>query len=70
MPSRKHIVKTPTEESPMYMRPSEAARLIACSRSKIYTAIKSGQIKATRIAGLLRISRKELESFLADEASD
>jgi excisionase family DNA binding protein len=54
----------------MYMRPSEAARLIACSRSKIYTAIKSGQIKATRIAGLLRISRKELESFLADEASD
>jgi excisionase family DNA binding protein len=52
------------EELSLYLRPSEAARLIACSRSKLYSAIKAGQIKAIRIAGLLRVSRKELESFL------
>jgi excisionase family DNA binding protein len=58
----KRVVKTPTE-LPLYLRVPEAARLIACSRSKLYAAIKSGQIKTVRIAGMLRIARKDLESF-------
>lgn len=56
-------MKQTADEQPAFIKPARAARLLDCSRSKIYDAISKGQIKAVRIAGMLRISIHEIQKL-------
>ncbi len=61
--SQKHQLLSPagSADEPLLLRPARAARLLDCSRSKIYDAISKGQITSVRVAGMLRISIREIE---------
>jgi len=48
-------------ENPVFLRPAKFARLIDMSRSKIYELVKSGDIRAVMIGGVLRIPVDEVE---------
>jgi excisionase family DNA binding protein len=60
-------IKAPPIE-PLYLRPSKAAKLLDCGRTKIYDLIHSGELKVITIGGQLRIPRSEIEA-LAERAS-
>jgi len=49
---------------PLFLRITEAARLLSMSRSAAYQAIRAGQIPAIRVAGKWRIPRAALERLL------
>jgi excisionase family DNA binding protein len=53
------------QKEPLFLRISEAARLLAMSRSAAYAAIRSGQLPSVRVAGKWRIPRAALERLLA-----
>ena len=55
-----------TVTEPTFLRPSEAARLLRCSRQSVYRRIADGSIPAVRIAehGPLLVPRRELENRL------
>ena len=53
-----------TQNQPLFLRISEAARLLAMSRSAAYAAIRAGQIPAIRVAGKWRVPRAALERLL------
>jgi excisionase family DNA binding protein len=57
---------------PLFLRISEAARLLSMSRSATYQAIHTGKIPAVRVAGKWRIPRAALDRLLeqAMSASD
>jgi excisionase family DNA binding protein len=57
---------TNTQAAPLFLRISEAARLLAMSRSSAYEAVRKGVIPAARIDGKCRIPRAALERFAAD----
>ena len=59
--SRRGGSKKMETDHPALMRPSKFARLIDMSRSKVYELIKSGEIRAVSIGGVLRIPLEELE---------
>jgi excisionase family DNA binding protein len=46
------------------VKPARAALLLDCSRTKIYDAINSGELRAIRIAGMLRIPISEIRRRL------
>ncbi len=50
----------------LFMRVPEFAREARMSKSKAYESVKSGEIPAIRIAGLLRIPRAALEKFAVE----
>jgi excisionase family DNA binding protein len=56
---------TNVKTEPLFLRISEAARLLAMSRSAAYAAIRAGQIPAIRVAGKWRIPRAALDRLLA-----
>jgi excisionase family DNA binding protein len=49
---------------PLFLRITEAARLLSMSRSAAYQAIYAGQIPAIRVAGKWRVPRAALERLL------
>jgi excisionase family DNA binding protein len=51
------------EVTPMFLRPSKAAKLLDVGRSKIYAMIRSRHIRAVEVGGLLRIPMSELEAL-------
>jgi excisionase family DNA binding protein len=60
---------TTIETSPTFLRPSEVARLLRCSRQSVYRRIEAGSIPAVRLdpnAPLL-VPRRELERRLFEE---
>lgn len=58
------------EESPILLRPVEAARLLAVSRSKFYELLARGEVPGVvRIGASTRISRSVLERWIADRAT-
>jgi len=58
------------QKDPLFLRISEAARLLSMSRSAAYAAIRSGQLPSVRVAGKWRIPRAALERLLAQAMPD
>jgi len=54
------------QTEPIFVRLSEAARLLSMSRSAAYEAMKAGAIPAVRIAGKWRVPRAALERLVAE----
>jgi excisionase family DNA binding protein len=48
------------------VKPARAAALLDCSRTKIYDAINAGELRAVRVAGMLRISMAEIRRLLQE----
>jgi excisionase family DNA binding protein len=46
------------------VKPARAAVLLDCSRTKIYDAINAGELRAVRVAGMLRIPMSEIRRIL------
>jgi excisionase family DNA binding protein len=57
---------TTTETVSPFLRPSEVARLLRCSRGSIYRRISNGTVPAVRLDehGPLLVPRRELENRL------
>ena len=51
---------------PLFVRISEAARLLSMSRTAAYESIRKGTIPAVQIDKKWRVPRAELEKFIAD----
>ena len=47
--------------------PTEVASRLGCSRRTVDRAIRRGEIRAVRIGGLVRISRREIDRILGNE---
>ena len=52
-----------------YLSPAEAADLLAVSRDSVLRAIKRGDLPALTYGRLVRISRDDLEAFIAAHSS-
>jgi len=52
-------------EPPMLFTVEQAARLLACGRTTIFSAISAGQVRAIKIGRATRIHRAELERVAA-----
>jgi excisionase family DNA binding protein len=52
---------------PLLLRVSEAARLLSISRTGMYGLIGTGQVRAIHVGRSVRISRGELDRFLAEQ---
>jgi excisionase family DNA binding protein len=48
---------------PLFVRPSEAARLLSISRSKIYELVRRGEIPSRRFGESIRIPLDVLEQM-------
>jgi excisionase family DNA binding protein len=57
------------QNQPLFLRISEAARLLSMSRSAAYAAIRAGQLPSVRVAGKWRIPRAALERLLEQAMS-
>lgn len=51
--------------SPLLVRPAEAARLLAISRSQLYAMVARGQIPACRVGSEIRVSIGALRHWIA-----
>ena len=58
-------MSTITQSAPLFVRISEAARLLDMSRSSAYEAVRKGVIPAVRIDGKWRIPKIALERLAA-----
>ncbi len=47
------------------LRPSEAATVLGCSRSKVYSLIQAGRIPHVRIVGSVRVPEQALREWIA-----
>ena len=56
-------------EGPLLLRPQEAARALALSRSTIYDMIASGELAAVRIGRALRIPAQALRDWVAENTA-
>ena len=54
------------QAEPIFIRLSEAARLLSISRSKAYEAMRAGVIPAVRIDGLWHVPLAALKRLAAD----
>lgn len=59
---------TNAQTAPLFVRISEAARLLSMSRSSTYEGVRKGAIPAVRIDGKWRIPRSALERLAAETA--
>lgn len=50
-------------------RATEAAEVLSLSRAKLYELIQRGELRAIKIDGAARISRDELERFVAERSA-
>jgi excisionase family DNA binding protein len=55
--------------APLYLRPAKAAKLLDVSRSTIYSLISSGEIRAIRLGGALRIAMADIDALRERPAS-
>jgi excisionase family DNA binding protein len=44
--------------------PNEAARSIGCGRSKFYSLLKNGQVRAVKLGRLTKITAEELNRYI------
>lgn len=54
-----------TTTEPVLLRVDEAAQLLGCSRSRIYSLIWKKQIPTTKVLGAVRIPRQALLEWIA-----
>ena len=54
-------------DSNMVYTPSELQGVLKMSRSSVYELLRTGAIRAKRIGRVLRVSRKDLETFLRED---
>jgi excisionase family DNA binding protein len=67
-PAGGHVLGSADEPPPpLLLRVSEAARLLSISRTGMYGLIGSGQVRAIHVGRSVRISRAELDRFLAEQ---
>ncbi len=69
MCSEDEIKKWEMIMEPLLLRPVEAAKTLAISRSRIYELIAEGAIESVRIGHSVRVPRKALHSFIARNSS-
>ena len=63
----KRVAKSMNVSEPEdYVSVSEAARMIQCSRSKVYRYIKEGRLSSERVSRTLRLRRNEVQHLQAD----
>jgi excisionase family DNA binding protein len=53
---------------PAVLRPAEVARMLQCSRSQIYRMAAAGTIPAVYLGRSVRIPRKQLVEWIANQA--
>jgi excisionase family DNA binding protein len=58
------MIRNEQKDQPLFLRISEAARLLSMSRSAAYQAIRAGQLPSVRVAGKWRVPRAALERLL------
>jgi excisionase family DNA binding protein len=54
-----------TDSETLAYRPREAARILGCSRSRIYELLAAGEIRGHKLGANTLIPRTELEAFLS-----
>lgn len=59
-------MKEDSTEKPLFVRPSEAARLLGVSRSKAYDLVHTGVLHARRLGGSIRIPLSQIEQLAAE----
>src|SRR5258707_5942733 len=57
-------------ESEDYVSVGEAARIIQCSRSKVYRYIKKGRLSSYRVSSTLRLPKNEVQQLQASLSKD
>lgn len=57
------MLNTPLD--PLFYSVSDVADLLGLGASKIYSLVRSGEIKAVRVGGVIRISRESIERYVA-----
>jgi len=60
---------TKTEILPALLRISDAALVLAVSKSKLYELIAKGRIPSIRIGGSLRIPRQGLQNWIEEQTA-
>lgn len=53
------------DEFPRVLRPDEVAKLLNCSRSQVYSLIKSGEISSIRVGRAVRVPEAAFASWLS-----
>jgi len=54
-----------TFQRPQLLRPEEVARLLSCSRSQVYSLIKTGEIPSIRAGEAVRVPEAAFVSWLS-----
>ena len=52
------------EQEPALLRPDQAARMLAISRSKVYSLLAQGDLPVLRVGASVRIPRMALEAWI------
>lgn len=58
-----------TDQAPLLITVTEAARVLAVGRTSVYQLIWDGELKPVRIGRSIRFPIAELERFVADRAA-
>jgi excisionase family DNA binding protein len=56
------------ESKPLFVRPSEAARLLGISRSKLYMLLRAGTVPSRKIGAAVRVPIEALERMARESA--
>jgi excisionase family DNA binding protein len=52
------------DQSPLALRPAEAARALGVSRSRLYELLAQGELKARKLGASTLIERVEIERYI------
>ncbi len=51
-------------EAALLLAPSDAAQLLGCGRTHLYSLLRKGELRSIRIGRLRRIPRTEVEAYI------
>jgi len=51
-------------EPALLLAPENAAQLLGCGRTHVYTLLRRGELKSIRVGRLRRIPRSEIEAYI------
>ncbi len=63
MPATASKAPTPAEESPEYLTIADLAALMRVSTDTAYTWARTGRVPASRVGGVWRVRRSDLEAL-------
>ena len=55
-------------ETPLLLRPEEAAKMLAISRSQLYRLMQTGELASVHIGTARRVTARALEEFVDRQA--